>query len=318
MENIELNEISTADFESIFSGGNTFADEAPIEAPVDDVSDLNRDVYNEESGSFEGLDYDNITTSPFDDLLSLNDDGEVIHEAVEGSELPMNVILDGVSYEREAVEKAVRDHSLISNFQNEINVHVNELDAMEENINKMLFIATAEINEYVDYYQNILDNPRSDSNTRMEAYNELKRYETQKQQLESQYQVSAKQLAERKDNAERLKGRAVYSDLTSKGWKENDFRQVADFMTQNDILIPAGQVNSSLMVALRKAALYDSRQGEAKEAVETSVQRAIAGKPARNSKPVISPENQRMKARASQLANAGELSTQDMFKFLVD
>jgi len=316
MEN--MNEISTDDFSSFFSGEIAFADEAPaVEQTSEQIEDLmSHEIWNEESGENEQVDLEGISNGFFDD--SADELSEDFNEFSSPSELPETIAFDGERYDRTQVEKAIAMHSKIDNFAKEVNSHFEELESWENNMNQLQYVATSEINEYIDHYQGVLDNPRADAVSRTEAYQEIKRYQSQKAAIEMQYQQTAKQLAERKANAERLKGKAVYNQLTNSGWKDGDFSTVANYMSNNNLIIPFGVVDSSLMIALKKAAMFDAGQAANKEEIESSVQRAIAGKPARNNKPIITPENSRIRAKAEKMAATGELSTQDMFNFLRD
>lgn len=319
MEYNAQTEMSTVDFSKMFSGEMNFADEAPLAAEniKDDMDGFKQSVLNEDTYEYEDVDYENqFETNP------LFDDEEATPESavdlLGGNDLPEYINYNGSQLMREDVEKALVAHGKINEFATEVQNHFAELDAFEENLNQLNYLATSEISEYIDHYQSVLDNPRIDAQTRTEAYTEIQRYKGQRAAIENQYKASSQQLQERKAQAGRLKGKAVYNQLSNAGWKDNDFQNVASYMEANSIVIPFGAVDSNVMIALKKAAMYDNKIKEDKGVLETNVQRAIAGKPARTSKPVITPDDSRRRAKAEQMLRDGTLSTNDMFDMLSD
>lgn len=321
MEFNDTNVMSTEDFAAMFAGEMNFADETPIVASKtdDDMSDFKQSTYNEEKGDFEDVDFDQFEINPlFDDSdIHLNDDGSIT-DLVNASAIPDYIEYNGNKLDRESVEKALNAFPAIQELNTNIQAHFSELDEWEQGLNQLHAIATSEISEYIEHYQSVVDNERIDPSTRIEALNEIKRYKAQRAAIEDGYKSQFNSMQERKAQAQRLKGKAVYTQLTQAGWKQDDFANVAEYMTSNNITIPYGAVDSNVLVAIKKAAMFDKKLKQDHEGLESSVQRAIAGKPSRVSNPVITPDNSRRKAKAEALFNEGKLSTQDMFSFLTD
>lgn len=305
MENFDFNEnanvidseIDTADFSAMFLNG--FSDEQFEEKPSTNNID-----------GLEFKDNEGNVIANVDDLVydPLEDDAV----------LPVDMIAFGdVQYERDKVAKAMEMHEKVDSFAMALEEHKLELDEYEENMNELYSISNSEINEYISHYQSILENDRIDPATRIEAHKEIQRYQGQRAQLEAAYKKAYNANAEAKNRAERLKGKAIANQLIKSGWKEKDFAMIGEYMNANNIVIPFSSASDSVMIALRKAAMFDEAQNKNKEDASNTVQRALAGKPVRASRN-ISPDDERRKARAKALANSGELSTNDMFKFLQD
>lgn len=317
MENVNTpmmdNEITTADFSAIFDNGGVFADEQKPDAG--NVNELEGLSFKDDWGN--EIDADNLYETDF-----LNDDTDDTNSAIDDminqtSTLGNVVSVNGVTYQKEEVEKALSMHNDVKSLADNLNSHMQELEDYEMNMNELYSISRSEIDEYIQHYQSVLDNERVDPATRTEAYKEIRRYEGQKAQMEMQYKKTFEANQAAKQRAERLKGQAIANQLKSMNWKEKDFSQVAGFMSSNNISIPFESASAEMMIAMRKAAMFDEAQNKNKEEISNSVQRALAGKPARTSKN-ISPEDERRKARAAAMASKGELSANDMFSFLKD
>lgn len=312
MENVNQpvmdNEISVADFASIFDEGGVFADEAPVE---------------KESNELEGLtfkdDYGNeLETDDLYQVDAIDDDSLPIDDLIEQTSQLGNIVsIGGVQYQKEEVEKAVSMHSKIEMFASEVDAHFAELEDYEHNMNELYSVSRGQVDEYISYYENIMNNERVSPQERVEALKELQNYKGQLAQMEMQYKKTFEANQAAKERAEALKGKAVANQLMSKGWKQKDFETLGKFMSSNNIVIPFGQANDALFIALRKAAMFDEKESKAKDELSNTVGRAIAGKPARASKN-ITPEAERRNARAKALAEAGDLSPEQMFSFIKD
>ncbi|WP_193127360.1 hypothetical protein [Klebsiella aerogenes] len=312
MENVNQpvmdNEISVADFASIFDEGGVFADETPVE---------------KESNELEGLtfkdDYGNeLETDDLYQVDALDDESMPIDNLIEQATQLGNVVnIGGVQYQKEDVEKAVEMHSKIEMFASEVDAHFAELEDYEHNMNELYSISRGQIDEYIIYYENILNNERISPQDRVDAHKQLQDYKGQLAQMEMQYKKTFAQNQAAKERAEKLKGRAVANQLIAKGWKQKDFEMLSGYLSANNLSIPFGQANDALFIAIRKAAMFDEKESKAKDELSNTVGRAIAGKPARASKN-ITPEAERRNARAKALAEAGDLSPEQMFNFIKD
>ncbi|WEF29978.1 hypothetical protein PYR66_09925 [Klebsiella aerogenes] len=318
MEEMNSNEISVNDFASLFADG--FADEKPMnkEGVVDSASDLPMSTYNEESGDYEDVDFNQLFDNPLDDDSYLPEGIDSVEDLVAPSELGERVKIGEVAYDKSDIERAMSLHSKIDSFASEVNAHFAELEEWEAGVNRLHAISTSEISEYIDHYQSIVDNDRVDPATRIEALNEIKRYKAQRAAIEDNYKTSYAQLQERKAQAERLKGKAVFNQLANMGWKDSDFSMIGEYMNKNQIVVPFQNASSELMIALKKAAMFDKRNSEAEDGMTSNVQRAIAGKPSRVSKPINEDAIRAKRNKAAAMAGRGELSTSDMFNYLVD
>lgn len=312
MENVNQpvmdNEISVADFASIFDIGGVFADEAPVEKESNELEGLTfKDDYGNELQTddlyqVDALDNDSL---PIDDLIE------------QTSQLGNIVSIGGVQYQKEEVEKAVAMHSKIEMFASEVDAHFAELEDYEHNMNELYSVSRGQVDEYISYYENIMNNERVSPQERVEALKELQNYKGQLAQMEMQYKKTFEANQAAKERAEALKGKAVANQLMAKGWKQKDFEMLGKFMSNNNIVIPFGQANDSLFMALRKAAMFDEKESKIQDELHNTTQRALAGKPARASKN-ITPEAERRNARAKALAESGDLSPEQMFSFIKD
>lgn len=306
------NAVSTEDFYDMFSGKASFADEAPVaNNPVDNIEDLqDMKIFNDESGNMEQIDFDNIIDDPFNDLSDTSVD-------LPADELADWVAVNGVKVEREEIEKALNAYSGVKEWGEQVNQHFEELDAFQEGLDRLYSISHSEINGYIEQLQNTVDNPRIDPASRMEAYNELVKYKNQQAAIEAQYKESHASLQARKASAERLKGNAIGNELRAMGWKPEDYELAGKFMQENGIVLAAKDASSSLMVAIRKAALYDAEKNKLKEEARSNTAKAITGTATRSSK-AITPVDEARKNKARQMANEGTLTKDDMFKYLID
>lgn len=311
-------QISTEDFsqalmDNIFGNGAGFSDEEGFTAPKDTANEEASELFDYSGTDAAGIDEDAITEA----LKADGIDDLIPTDFVEANELADFVAVNGERVEREVIEKALNAYSGYSEWGKNVNTHFEELDELEENISKMYQLSNSEINMYVEQLEGIVNNDKYDAVKRMEAYNELAKYKGQKAQIEKAYSENYAELQRKKANAEMLKGQAVSNELAAMGWKAQDFETTANFMIQNNIRLGAKDVSSSLMIALKKAALYDAGNTKLKEETKSNVQKAITGQAQRPSK-AITPEDTRRKAKAAQMMKDGTLSTRDAFEFLTD
>lgn len=312
MENVNQpvmdNEISVADFASIFDEGGVFADETPVE---------------KESNELEGLtfkdDYGNeLETDDLYQVDALDDESMPIDDLIEQTTQLGNVVnIGGTTYQREEVEKAVAMHNDVQTLAENLNSHMQELEDYEHNMSELYAVSRGQVDEYISYYESILNNERVSPQDRIEAHKELQNYKGQLAQMEMQYKKTFEANQAAKQRAEKLKGQAVANQLKATGWKQKDFEMLGNYMSANNLVIPFAQANDALFIALLKAAMFDEKESKIKDELHNTTQRALAGKPARASKN-ITPEAERRNARAKALAEAGDLSPEQMFNFIKD
>lgn len=312
MENVNQpvmdNEISVADFASIFDNGGVFSDEAPVEKVENEIEGLTfKDDYGNE-----------LQTDDLYQVDALDDDSMPIDDLIEQTSQLGNVVsIGGVQYHKEEVEKAVAMHNDALILADNLNSHKEELDDLEYNMNELYSVSRGQIDEYISYYEGILNNERISPQDRIEAHKELQNYKGQLAQMEMQYKKTFEANQAAKQRAEKLKGQAVANQLKAKGWKQKDFEMLGNYMSTNNLTIPFAQANDSLFMALLKAAMFDEKESKIQDELHNTTQRALAGKPARASKN-ITPEAERRNARAKALAEAGELNKDDMWNYIKD
>lgn len=296
---------------NIFDGKGGFEDEEDFK-PRNDNDNVDFDFKNEFG---EAFDPNTDDVSPFGDEDDASD--LIPTDYIEADELSDYTVINGEKVEREVVERALNAYSGVKEWGNQLNEHFDELDALEENINKMYSLANSEINMYIEQLEEVVNNDRYDAVKRVDALKQLNAYKAQKAGIEKAYSENYEGVIARKAHAEQLKGQTVRNELLAMGWKNPDFETTANFMIQNGIRLSAKDVSSSLMVALKKAAMYDADKNKLKEETKSNVQKAITGQPQRKSN-VVSPEDVREKARAAKAAKEGKLKQEDMFKYLED
>lgn len=313
------NAVSTADFydftfpadgkftDDVNTDHNGFETKATEAKPVeDDVKDL---------FDYSGTDADDTAINPLDEYS--DEELDTATDLMQGEALGDFVSIGGANYEREHVERAVEAYAGVKAWSEDVNAHFEELDAFEMQLNQLEGIAHAELNSYISQLEDVINNERVDPVQRMEAYKEMQKYQRQQAEFNKGYTESYNALQARKQNAERLKGKAVTNELVSIGWKEKDFITASQFMRENNIVIPAISASKELMIALKKAAMFDAKQKGVEAESISSVQRAITGAPARKSN-VITPDDVRMKARARKALDEGKIGTREMFDFLIN
>lgn len=302
-------------FNDIFANGGSFADEAPKENKAEDISDIF------EGNAFDTVENDEYKQALAEGSLPLNlediPDVESAVDLMHGEVLADYVSIGGNNYDREHVEHAVEAYAGIKSWSEDVNAHFEELDAFEMQLNQLEGIAHAELNSYISQLEDVINNERVNPVQRMEAYKEMQKYQKQQAEFNKGYSESFNALQARKQNAERLKGKAVTNELISIGWKEKDFITASQFMQANNIVIPAISASKELMIALKKAAMFDAKQKGLETDSASSVQRAITGAPARKSN-AITPEDVRTKARVRKALEDGKIGTKEMFDFLIN
>lgn len=310
-------EIDTKDLYNMITDGFEGEEIAPLEARSSVGNDM------------EGLEF----TEEFDD------EGNPFHYDAEDSEYDNDDIIDDSDYrdasefddsklyrigdenfEVSQIEKAVTAYKDIDAFQSRVNEHLTGLQEAEEQFNKLAYLAHGQIDKTIEYYTDIMDNPRtSDADYRI-ALTELRNAEAAKKAIEAGYAESQRISKAKQQEAEGLKAITIRNELVHKhGWKQEDMQAVAEYMGSNGIVVKGDAVNTNLMLALRKAAAFDAQRNKAKVDADEKVITALRGKGITKVK--VAPEKSNddaAKRKAQAKAQRGELSPADMFNFLDD
>ncbi|EIZ8936135.1 hypothetical protein MQ524_000454 [Salmonella enterica] len=318
---MEFQEISTQELSSIFANDEKFADEEGFTSSreklekdqnISDDDDLKLyddlgDEINLSDIMEEDDDYSEDDVSPLTDASSLDDDAVYS--------------IDGENYEVGQIEKAITAYKDISIFQDQVSQHMANLEEAEQEFNKLQALAYGQIDVTLDYWQQIAESPKTNNDDYRRAMNEIRACEAQKREIEQQYAKSREVMNAKKAEAERLKGATIRNELVhSHGWNTDDFQAATDYIRSNGINLKGEAVSTSLLLALRKAAAFDTKRLEVQVDSEEKVVKALRSKSP--SKPSVAPQNtagsDQAKRKAKAKAERGELSQSDMFRFLED
>ncbi|CEL82327.1 hypothetical protein BN1222_03589 [Klebsiella quasipneumoniae] len=313
----EVMEIDTKELSAMFADGFEGEDITPMKEKIemgDNMDGLEfTEEFDDEGNPFqydpEDSEYDN------DDIVDDSD----YRDASEFDDSKLYRIGDE-NFEVGQIEKAVGAYKDIERYYSEIENHRTGLNEAEEQINKLAYLAHGQIDKTIEYYTDIMDNPRtSDADYRI-ALTELRNAEAAKKAIEAEYVESQRVMNARKQEAEGLKAITIRNELVHKhGWKQEDMQAVAEYMGSNGIVVKADAVNTNLMLALRKAASFDAQRNKAKVDADEKVVTALRGKGITKVK--VAPEKSideagRRKAEAKY--RNGDIKHDEMFNYLVD
>lgn len=314
----ESMEISTEELSALFNDGfEGESDITPVKEKIekgDAIDDLEFPTeYDEEGNPFqydpEDSEYDN------DDIIDDSD----YRDASEFDDSKLYRIGDE-NFEVGQIEKAVTAYKDIDAFQSRVNEHLTGLQEAEEQFNKLAYLAHGQIDKTIEYYTEIMDNPRtSDSDYRI-ALTELRNAEAAKKAIEAGYAESQRISKAKQQEAEGLKAITIRNELVHKhGWKQEDMQAVAEYMGSNGIVVKGDAVNTNLMLALRKAASFDAQRNKAKVDADEKVVTALRGKGITKVKVAHEKsidEAGRRKAEAKY--RNGDIKQEELYNFLVD
>lgn len=312
----EVMEIDTKELSAMFADG--FADEN-IE-PMESRSSVGNDM--------EGLEFTNEYDDegmPFQyDPEAIDDESDNIddiddYSSAEGFDDSKRYSIGDEVYEVAQIEKAVGAYKDIDAFQSRVNEHLTGLQEAEEAFNKLAYLAHGQIDKTIEYYTDVMDNPRTSDSDYREALTQLRNAEAAKKAIEAGYAESQRVSAAKRQEAEGLKAITIRNELVHKhGWKAEDMQAVAEYMGSNGIVVKGDAVNTNLMLALRKAASFDEQRNKAKVDADEKVITALRGKGITKVKVAPEKSNDEAKRRAAAKAQRDELSPADMFDFLSD
>ncbi|WP_281080286.1 hypothetical protein [Klebsiella quasivariicola] len=309
-------EISTQDLYNMITDGFEGEEVAPLEERSNTASDMDGLEFTEEYDS-EGnpFQYD---TEDNDDSYDVDDDASD-YAAAEGFDDTKRYSIGDEVYEVAQIEKAVSAYKDIDTFQSRVNEHIAGLQEAEEQFNKLAYLAHGQIDKTIEYYTEIMDNPRtSDSDYRI-ALTELRNAEAAKKAIEAGYAESLRMSKAKRQEAEGLKAITIRNELVhNHGWKQEDMQAVAEYMGSNGIVVKGDAVNTNLMLALRKAASFDAQRNKAKVDADEKVITALRGKGITKVKVAPEKSNDEAKRRAAAKAARGEWKDDSLFNYLED
>ncbi|MCU7121058.1 hypothetical protein J3T26_09905 [Salmonella enterica] len=318
---MEFQEISTQELSSIFANDEKFADEEGFTSSrnklekdqniADDdlklYDDLGDEINLSDIMEDDDDDYSEDDVSPLTDASSLDDDA--IYS------------IDGENYEVGQIEKAITAYKDITHFYDQVTEHQKGLQEAAQEFNKLQSLAYGQIDATIEYYQKIIDNPSTNDTDYRIATREKRNCEAQKREIEQQYAKSREVMNQRNREAEALKTMTVRNELIHNyGWNNEDLNTLGNYIIENKIVVKGEAMNTSLMIALRKAAEYDAKRSQTERKADEKVVKALRSKSP--SKPSVAPQNtagsDQAKRKAKAKAERGELSQSDMFAWLED
>ncbi|HCT9982778.1 TPA: hypothetical protein OUD88_002868 [Enterobacter hormaechei] len=333
--NIDMNpamemEINTSDLANMLMNGFEGEDLDPNPANGDinaEWGDLKLKVAAEDENglyTYNEYDADEIAKDLFyndDEDFNPEAANDLVQREVEELDDDMLFDVDGLEVDRGHIVKAVKAYQSIDKFEAAVTAHMSELEAVNDQINELQYMAYGQIDQTINYYQSILDNPRTDDTTYREAMNELRKAEAAKREISNEYSKSRQMMKAKEEQAQRLKGMAINQELVNKySWNQSDFATVGEYMRSNGVVLDAKAVNAAMMQAILKAAKFDQRSSsvevESKAKVAKALGRATHTAKAPNAEDADIERAKRNQARKK--AEAGKLSQEEMFKFLMD
>ncbi|MDM2876349.1 hypothetical protein [Citrobacter sp. Cpo040] len=309
----------------MFMGG--FADEAPREVVVDDISDLKIPKVNKENeegivdivdGEWEDFnnDFDSIIDETSIEYNS--NEGELF-----GSLDADKYVVGDKEFAREDIEKALNHYEVLSDVLSSYDAMIVDVNQWADNeIRPALYAAMSDNEAEIAYYKKIIEST-SDQSQFYEASRILKSLESRKTDNQRAFMDIQKRVDAKKNDIRTRKMSAVKGEMFSKyGWTEQDLSDVAGFAKEShNVVLDKPEyidlISPGFLTMMKEAMLYRKGQKATSEKTESIVQKALSGKPTRaSSRPSPNFDAARNKARA--MAKNNELSTKDMFNFLVD
>ena len=307
--------------EAIFGNGGKFADEDGFDPNAmnggirDDVDGLESPKYNENNYDSELFNEDDADVDYNSDITDLTTD----YDNEDGASLDADFYnFDGERVEKEVVETAVRSFRDMDARNEQLQQHIEELHATQEGLDEFYGIASLQLDEDMFAYQNALDSGRLTPVQYQEYSLALKQLERNKQVLTNKYHENLKRNEEDTARAQRIAFKDTVTTLKYQHkWQDSDFNDVTNFVTENGIKLKLGDISPALFIALRKSILFDRKANETKKQTESRVQKAMTGRPVRETK-VPNRDGSDKRAAALRAAKEDKLSQKDMFQFLTD
>lgn len=337
---IDVNDLYTAMYDpvdeigaAIFGkdGSGRFSDEEGYVPPStnggirDDIDGLDMPLYfDEDSGEervteFEDLsnEWDKIEDDNADvsDLTKNYGDSEDGVQEFNGDFLKIGEN----QFEREVVENAVMAYSDMEARQNQLLEHIDGLDKTQADLDEFYGIAVLDMDENIFAYQQALDSGRLSPTQYQEYSLALKQLERNKAVITDKYKANLRNIEADKARAEKIAFKDTVNTLKFKHkWQDKDFNDAMGYINSNGIRVKMADVSPELFMTIRKAMMFDRKDGEYKKEAQTRVQKAVSGKPVRETKVPSRNYESDLRAKAARALAEGRLDQEDMFKFLVD
>ncbi|GKJ85670.1 TPA: hypothetical protein ACN7B3_005232 [Klebsiella pneumoniae] len=310
--------------DEIFRGNGMFADEEGYKAPsqnggiYDDIDGLEMPEYFDE-------DTGETKSTELEDLSNEWDENDNVEDLTANYEDDADN-LDSAFYkigeervEREKLEVAYKAFSDMEARQTMLQDHVHELGETQAELDKFHDLAVLQLDEDIYSYRTALESGRLNPTDYQEYSMALKQLERNKSVIENKYQENTKRLEADKARAEKIRFRDTVMTLKHKqGWTDSDFNEVTQFVNNSGINLKISDISPVLFTALRKAVLFDKNTTANKQKHETRVQKAVAGKPVRETKTPVPNTDAKRKANALRAISNGDMSFKDAFKYIED
>lgn len=286
-----------------------------------DMPKVERELFDDE-GNFLNTVIEDAESFPFPEDDEDYGDADSIDDSRNVSEFDDDKLysIAGENYEVAHIEKAIEAYKDISQYNTHLSQHLESLIEAEEEFNKLQTLAYGQIDATIQYYDSVMNDPRTNDAEYRIAMNETRKAQAQKDAIEAEYVKAREIMNQKKQQAESLKGLNMRNELIhSHKWNNEDFQAIGEYIQSNGINLKGEAVNTQLMLALRKAAAFDANRNKAKIDADKKTVQALRGTP--STKPTKAPESttsDSAKAKAQALANNGTLKQEDMFQFLKD
>lgn len=303
-----------------------FADEALEEARNPEVNGNTTDDWKPELKNEMGdeIDFNELVDDPIDSI-ELDEDEETDNDSRslgDASQLEDDVYyaIDEREYAVDEIKTAVRSLDEVKNWTTEKEKFRNGMSTLSEYMDRSEFMGGKMLQETIDFWTDKMKSAKTNQEWEQAKYNkELN--EARVASANAEYEKHKRELAQGKELQAQLEAQQIVNELMyAHGWKQEDFNQAVGYIQSNGIQIKPEQASAGLMMAIRKASMFDEkRKAKESELRSGSKVKPLVGSPVNSSNiDTITNQADTRARKAMKAMQEGKLNHQDMYSFLKD
>ncbi|HBT3802609.1 TPA: hypothetical protein MBI04_003561 [Klebsiella pneumoniae] len=244
-----------------------FADEEPIDNKTDSVEDLTVPYSHEDD--------DGINTSgemsldDFNKMMEEDDQDDYEDDASDLVEKDVNTfdddeesyyVIDDKEYAAGEIKTAVKAMDDIKNF-NAMKEHFREgMSKLADEFSRAEFIRMGEYDASIEHWTKQANEAKTNQEWQQAKYN-LDLAVSRREAAKAGFEKYNRELQMGREEQERLENQQIINELIySHNWQIDDFAEFNKYVNENGIQIKTGQASAGLLIALKKAALYDNQR----------------------------------------------------------
>ncbi len=240
----------------------SFADEEPVVKSVEKDEDLTVPLDGGD-GDVSEMSLEDFTKMMFDE------EDEIIDEAadlIEKDVIPFDdgeesfYDIDGIEYASGDIKAAVKAREAMKSFDAQVNHYREGMSKLADEFARSEFMNNSVLDEAVEHWYSKMNESKTTEEFKYNQHNYQSAVD-RREAGKARFEKFNRELQAGREEQQRIEAQHIVNELLySHSWAMDDFAEVNRFIEENGIDIKPAQASAKLLIALKKAALYDNQR----------------------------------------------------------